>query len=131
MKIEEANRLKDKTSNSTTTTMKANLIESKTTGDYKTKDSTTKKKPSWQMKKQTSFKRTGVTQKSQKGACYVCGKMGHKAFQCLMRKDTDHRGGGGYKPGANLVESEDTEVIAAVVTEINMIENHSEWILDS
>ena len=61
-----------------------------------------------------------------KGACYVCGIVGHKAFQCNRRHGAKKDGNPSQ---ANIVESDD--IIAAVVVEANLVENKIEWILDT
>ncbi|KAK9732793.1 hypothetical protein RND81_04G022700 [Saponaria officinalis] len=51
--------------------------------------------------------------------CYVCGKTGHKSYQCTEKKTTE----------ANVAVTDD--VIAAVVVEANLVGNTAEWILDT
>ncbi|GKE96367.1 ty1-copia retrotransposon protein, partial [Tanacetum coccineum] len=63
-----------------------------------------------------------------KGSCYVCGKSGHKAYQCKDRKDQQNQNQRLVAPQANLVEN---EIIAAVVVEMNLVEDKSAWIMDS
>ncbi|CAN1139245.1 Retrovirus-related Pol polyprotein from transposon TNT 1-94 [Linum perenne] len=58
------------------------------------------------------------------------GKWATKLINAFQRKDDQHKGGGIQKPTMNLVE-EESEVIAVVVTEVNLVENDSEWIIDS
>ena len=54
----------------------------------------------------------------------MCGKVGHNAAQCKFRKrDSLHS-----KPQANLTES---DIIVAVVSEVNLVNNLSEWVLDT
>ncbi|CAN1732005.1 Retrovirus-related Pol polyprotein from transposon TNT 1-94 [Linum perenne] len=131
MKIEEANRLKDKDSIRSSFSVKANLIEHGLSNRNKPQ---TSRKPAWQNKKPTTnFKRSGLSQKFQKGACYVCGKTGHKAYQCSQRRDQNHRDGD-PKKNINLVEAsaeKEVDTFAAVITEVNMVENNAEWIIDS
>ncbi|XP_074266722.1 uncharacterized protein LOC141590003 [Silene latifolia] len=52
--------------------------------------------------------------------CYVCGKSGHKAYQCPQKK---------VAAEANVAEKDD--IIAAVVVEANLVANASDWILDT
>ncbi|KAE8654544.1 ornithine aminotransferase [Hibiscus syriacus] len=58
--------------------------------------------------------------------CYVCGLPGHKAYQCQHRSDRQNNN----KPQMHVVE-EDDEIIAAVVSEFNLVENSSEWVVDT
>ncbi|KAK9666750.1 hypothetical protein RND81_14G208400 [Saponaria officinalis] len=51
--------------------------------------------------------------------CYVCGKSGHKAYQCTQKKIVE----------ANVAETDD--IIAAVIVEANLVGNVVEWILDT
>lgn len=55
----------------------------------------------------------------------MCGKIGHVASDCKFRKGQDHHH---PKPQANLTES---EVIAAVVSEVNLVNNMIEWVVDT
>ena len=57
------------------------------------------------------------------GGCYVCGKPGHYAAQCRKRKDGNYN-----PPKANLVEG---DVIAAVISQVNMVAEKKEWVIDS
>jgi hypothetical protein len=54
----------------------------------------------------------------------VCGKIGHNAAQCRFRKGHPYH----PKPHANLIE---LEVIAAVVSEVNLVNNIFECVLDT
>ena len=53
------------------------------------------------------------------------GKIGHVASDCKFRKGQDHHH---PKPQANLTES---EVIAAVVSEVNLVNIMIEWVVDT
>lgn len=55
----------------------------------------------------------------------MCGKIGHVASDCKFRKGQDHHH---PKPQANLTES---EVMAAVVSEVNLVNNMIEWVVDT
>lgn len=55
----------------------------------------------------------------------LCGKIGHVASDCKFRKGQDHHH---PKPQANLTE---IEVIAAVVSEANLVNNMIEWVVDT
>ncbi|KAG5226822.1 gag-pol polyprotein [Salix suchowensis] len=60
-----------------------------------------------------------------KGNCFVCGKPGHHATQCRNRK----RNNNPPKTMVNMVERED--IIAAVVSQVNMVTNEKNWVVDS
>ena len=60
-----------------------------------------------------------------KGTCFVCGKPGHHAPQCRHRKRNDNP----PKPKVNLADGDD--IIAAVVSQINMVTNVNKWVVDS
>ncbi|KAA0043125.1 ty1-copia retrotransposon protein [Cucumis melo var. makuwa] len=72
------------------------------------------------------FKASGGQIKKKKLVCYVCGKEGHKSYQCNQRKGRPSQK---PTPQANLAE-QDNEIIAAIV-EANLIENKMDWILDT
>ncbi|CAN1310245.1 Retrovirus-related Pol polyprotein from transposon TNT 1-94 [Linum perenne] len=127
MKIEEANKQKDKDSVLNSHFVKANLVES---GYNRTKSSSQSKRPTWKSKKPTTFKRPGHNQESNKqGGCYVCGRTGHKAYQCHHRKGSSSSQS--LNSQANIVEGEEVQTFTAMVTEINMVEGKAEWIIDS
>ncbi|KAA0052347.1 ty1-copia retrotransposon protein [Cucumis melo var. makuwa] len=98
MRTEEANRLKDKT---------------KQDKGHKGKNS-----------EKRQFKAPRGQIKKKKLVCYVCGKEGHKSYQCNQRKGRPNQK---LTPQANLAE-QDNEVITAVV-EASLIENKTDWIL--
>ncbi|KAA0038001.1 ty1-copia retrotransposon protein [Cucumis melo var. makuwa] len=72
------------------------------------------------------FKTHGGQIKKKKLVCYVCGKEGHKSYQCNQRKGRPSQK---PTPYANLAE-QNSEIIAAIV-EANLIENKTDWILDT
>lgn len=75
---------------------------------------------------------SNIEKNKSKLQCYVCGKYGHKAYQCFQRRGQQHSSGkseGKVSYQENLAESD--EVIAAVVFEANMVENKSDWVLDT
>ena len=59
-----------------------------------------------------------------KGNCFVCGKPGHYSEQCRFWKT----GEAPSKPQASLVES---DIIAAVISEVNMVAHNKNWVIDS
>ncbi|GAA0152692.1 hypothetical protein LIER_11109 [Lithospermum erythrorhizon] len=58
--------------------------------------------------------------------CYVCGKPGHKTYQCNSRPQKQ---AGPKTPQANLAESDD--VISVVVVEENLVANANDWARDA
>ncbi|XP_074266192.1 uncharacterized protein LOC141588657 [Silene latifolia] len=110
MRTEEANRLKDLPASQSVTVpdvaaVKANL--GKNQGPAKKNGPTKHTKP------------VPKIQKAAKGpiVCYVCGKPGHKAYQCSEKKSAE----------ANVAVTDN--VIAAVVVEANLVGNVAEWVL--
>jgi len=62
----------------------------------------------------------------------VCGKPGHKAYQCNQRKGSAQAKEKHTTPTANISEIEHNKIICAVTTlETNLVQNLIEWILDS
>ena len=57
----------------------------------------------------------------------MCGKSGHKAQDCYHRNDGNHANGNNNNH-ANMATT--NEELAAVVSEVNMVSNVSEWLLD-
>ncbi|XP_075074780.1 uncharacterized protein LOC142162334 [Nicotiana tabacum] len=107
MRTEEANRLKDE--------------------EFKGKQKKGQEKKR-HVKKQNYFnKPEGHIQKS-KGPFYVCGKIGHKAFQCNQRQGQSSKNGGKAPVQANITKGGD--VIVVVVVEANMVANKTDWIVD-
>ncbi|XP_070054127.1 uncharacterized protein [Nicotiana tomentosiformis] len=125
LKDEESERLKDKMKSLSLNLSKANLVESSSTfvkDMFKGKQKKGQKKG--HVKKQNYFnKLEGHIQKS-KGPCYVCGKIGHKAFQCNQRQGQSSKNGEKAPVQANLTEGGD--VIAALVFEANIVANKTD-----
>ncbi|VFQ69816.1 unnamed protein product [Cuscuta campestris] len=125
IKIEEANRLKDKSlSYSVLPPVKANLIESSNGNNHRSKGNSSgsfkSNKKSFKKPGNKHFKNHGgQIQKKNNGACFVCGKTGHKANRCFKRFDKNKDGNVHHNPQANVVEHDD--IITAVVSEVNMI----------
>ncbi|KAK9689090.1 hypothetical protein RND81_09G034700 [Saponaria officinalis] len=114
--------------NNSVVAVRANLVESsgqfnseKFKGKNKAKGSQGKNQGS--AKKNGPGKHTKPVGKIQKPkgniVCYVCGKTGHKAYQCPEEKIAK----------ANVAMTDD--VIAAVVVEANLVENVADWVLDT
>jgi len=62
----------------------------------------------------------------------VCSKPGHKAYQCNQQKGSVQARQKSTTPTANIVETEDNEIICEVTTlEKNPVHSLTEWILDS
>lgn len=120
IRIEESNRMRDITNYPNLEfTSKANLVEQKNAEKFQKK---------WRGpngKTESIFKKQNNIGKKKKGPCFVCGKIGHVASDCKFRKGQDHHH---PKPQANLTES---EVIAAVVSEVNLVNNMIEWVVDT
>ncbi|KAE8686443.1 hypothetical protein F3Y22_tig00111061pilonHSYRG00022 [Hibiscus syriacus] len=116
MKIEEANRIKNKLTNSMSNlSFRVNLVESKFKKIMKRGNQDKKTKPH----KATNFKKSGNDKsEGKKLKCYVCGLPDHKAYQCQHRSDHQNEN----KPHMHVVE-EDDEIIVAVVSEVNLVEN--------
>ena len=87
MRIEEANRLKDKQNSSLVYDAKANLV---VVSDFLVRE-TSKKHPKsqnqWDCKKQNHISKGGnkIENKMTKLQSFVCGKIGHKVHQCYKR----------------------------------------------
>ena len=96
-------------------TTKANLVQTDTKR-YKHKSQNSDNKP----------KISNPQALKKKGTCYVCGKPDHHAPQCRKRVKN---GNSGNPPKANLVEGDD--IIAAVVSQGNMVTNFKNWVVDS
>ncbi|KAL0319882.1 UNVERIFIED_CONTAM: hypothetical protein Sradi_5249700 [Sesamum radiatum] len=130
MRTEEANRLKDKEISNPPISFKANLVESSTSS--KNKFQHKGKKQFQKSGQQKTFKGNDGKIQKDKLTCYCCGKTGHKAYQCFQRKDqqkSNHKPASQSTPQVNLAEQE--EIIAVVVVEANLIENKTDWILDT
>lgn len=118
MRTEEANTLKDKIG--LIPEAKANLVENNTNkgnggGGNKGKNN---------HKGKGGFKRNNF--KKGKNACYVCGKPGHKSYQCNNR----HKNSLNNENTSQVFLVEKDEPIVAVV-EANLVENRMEWIVDT
>ncbi|KAA0053505.1 ty1-copia retrotransposon protein [Cucumis melo var. makuwa] len=123
MRTEEANRLKDKLACKNLNSVNANLVESSFVNRDRTKQ---EKGHKGKNSEKRQFKTTGGQIKKKKLVCYVCGKEGHKSYQCNQRKGRPSQK---PTPQAHLAE-QDSEIIAAIV-EANLIENKTDWILDT
>lgn len=61
-----------------------------------------------------------------KSNCFVCGKPSHHAPQCHFRAT---RNDNPPKAKVNLAERDD--IIAAVISQVNIVTNVSKWVVDS
>jgi len=131
MRTEEPNRLKDKLESLSLNSSKVNLVESSVpVNRYRFKGKN--KRDQKPLKCQDHLKKTNDRIQKQKVVCYVYGKLGHKAYQCNLRKGTNQKMqkyNGQQTAQANLTE--DTEVFGAVTLEVNLVSNPTEWILDT
>ncbi|KAA0058194.1 ty1-copia retrotransposon protein [Cucumis melo var. makuwa] len=122
MRIKEANRLKDKLTSKNLNSVNANLVESFVVNRDRTMQD---KRHKGKNSEKRQFKAPRGQIKKKKLACYVCGK-GHKSCQCNQRKGKPNQK---PTPQTNLAEQDD-DVIAAVM-EANLIENKTDWILNT
>ncbi|XP_031106222.1 uncharacterized protein LOC116010863 [Ipomoea triloba] len=77
-----------------------------------------------------------IQKKGLVAGCFVCGKQSHRAAQCYFRKgvnqNTKKSDNGGPKNEAHLTEDTDnTEIVAAVITEGNIVGDPEEWVVDT
>ncbi|OIT22122.1 hypothetical protein A4A49_55030 [Nicotiana attenuata] len=62
-----------------------------------------------------------------KGNCFVYGKPSHYAVQCWKRFGKDNP----TKAKVNLTKAKADDIIAAVVSQVNLAANVKDWVLDS
>jgi len=130
MKTEEANRLKDKHVSFSTNSVNVDVVEFVDKNRFKGKGKRFQKNE--QRNKQVGLKKGDNNIQKRTISCYVCGKSGHKAYQCYMKQgqqSNNQKHAAPSAPQANLAENE--EVIAAVVVEANLVDNKVDWILDT
>ena len=87
MRTKKANRLTDKLESLSLNSSKANLVESSihvNRDRFKGKN----KRDQKPLKRQNHLKKTNDRIQKQKVVYYVCGKPGHKAYQCNPREPT-------------------------------------------
>ncbi|PWA56669.1 hypothetical protein CTI12_AA416470 [Artemisia annua] len=89
MRTEEANRLKDKQISNSTSSVKVNLVES--AGTSKNRNKGKEKNVKDHQRKNFTPRQNDHKIQKPKGSCYVCGKGGHKAYQCKDRKDQQNQ----------------------------------------
>ncbi|CAH9119628.1 unnamed protein product [Cuscuta europaea] len=116
--IEDTNRKENAKCQANEYTSNANLMETENKRRYGKNHSNNKS--NYNKPKHT-------TNLKKKGDCYVCGKPGHHAIECRKRAFVKTKNP--PKPSANLVESDD--IITAVVSQICLVADVNEWIVDS
>ena len=127
-RTEEANRLKDKMSFLSLNSINSNLIEFVVPMNKDRFKGKGKKFQKPNLKNQNA-----ANKKIQKPkiVCYVCSKPRHKAHPCNQRKALAQTKQKHTRPTANIVETDDNEIICAVTSlEANLVQNMTEWILD-
>lgn len=137
MKIEEANRLKDNVKKpNNELAVKANLVETHVNfdknagGDQSNKNQKLNFKKKGRFGQKGKFVQKGMIEKKNTGKCYSCGKEGHFAYQCPNKKEAGKQANKGKSNNqAHLAETDD--VIADVIFEANLVENYTEWIVDT
>ena len=133
IKVEEQNRIQNKGKVVEHSSSDANLIESKKAGFNKGGNRSNKgpNKPFNKSPNQLHGIRNNTSNNQFKGKrqfngqCFTCGKFGHTSKDCSQGSNAKNRN----KNQVHLTESE--EVIAAVVSEVNLVSNVSEWVLDT
>jgi len=126
MRIEEANRFKDKLDSLSLNFSKANLVESAVSTHrdrFKSKDKKNQKLN--HPRQQNKF---GNKIQKPKGLCYVCGNPGHKAYQCTHCKGQSQPNQKPATPIAQANLAKDIEIIYTVVKEANLVANSVEWV---
>lgn len=124
IKIEEQNRIQTNETTLGHSSFTVNLVESKDAGRTKGPKGKGPNQFHGTKMKNKNFK----GRRQFKGNCFTCGKFGHAAKECRQGK------GPGSKTKedksqtqANLTE----EIIAAVVSEVNLVSNISEWVVNT
>ena len=126
MWTEEANMLKDKISSLSLNSINSNLIESAVPTN---KDRFKGKGKKFQKSNHNLRNQNVVNKKIQKPkvVCYMCGKPGHRAYQCNQWKESIQAKQKCAPPTANIAEIEDNEIIYAITTlEANLVYNLTE-----
>ena len=126
--IEDTNRKELQAARAKALAMKANLVQHNSYNNnkrYTHKPHSTGSKNDYN----NAFKpkMTNPNFKKKKGNCYVCGKPGHHAPQCRKRMRNDNP----PKPQANLVGDENDDIIVAVISQVNLVANVKDWVVDS
>ncbi|CAL8091268.1 unnamed protein product [Prunus armeniaca] len=124
LRIEEDNRISENKNVVSNMEAKANIVEG------------TSAKPKFNPKmnkKNFVPGAKGKDFKKIKGACWVCGKTGHKAQDCRHRRNQNpaNPANPNYNRPRNNQANVTEENLAAVVSETNMVSNDNEWLIDT
>ncbi|CAJ2651892.1 unnamed protein product [Trifolium pratense] len=110
MKTEEANQLKDKHVLHSVNSINANVVEFADQNRSKGKEKRFQK--NGQRKTHTNINKADNKIQKRKVDCYVCGRTGHKAYQCQLRKGQQYNNSKSAAPSApqaHLAENEEIE----------------------
>lgn len=132
MKIEEANKLKDKHALFSINSVNANVFEIYNQNRFKGKVKEKKFQKNGQQKNHIGINRGDNKIQKKKLICYVYSKTCHKAYPCYMRQgqqNQNQKPAAPFAPQAHLAGNE--EVIVVVVVEANLVENKVDWIMDT
>ncbi|XP_070675674.1 uncharacterized protein [Malus domestica] len=117
LRVEEDHRKADRSGGFATIEANANYVEG---GNSKAKPKKNKA-PKTKQFVQSALAPKGKNLKKIKGACYMCGKSGHKAQDCYHRTDGNHANENNNNH-ANMATTNEESV--AVVSEVNMVSNN-------
>ena len=132
MKIEEANKLKDKHALFSINSVNANVFQIYNQNRFKGKVKEKKFQKNGQQKNHIGINRGDNKIQKKKLICYVYSKTCHKAYPCYMRQgqqNQNQKPAAPFAPQAHLAGNE--EVIVVVVVEANLVDNKVDWILDT
>ncbi|KAK9705743.1 hypothetical protein RND81_07G078700 [Saponaria officinalis] len=120
IKIEEATKIQDRARTNVTNTLKANVVEYMNTG--------TNKRSYDQYNKPQNF---DTSNKTMTGNCWWCDKPDHPALKCNANKAYEQRQRSQGNRNNAHGSSEGDDIVAAMVSEINLVGNLVEWIVDT
>ncbi|XP_031095199.1 uncharacterized protein LOC115999491 [Ipomoea triloba] len=136
LNIEEENRLVLRSA-TLSNNVKANIVESSVGFDRPgPNDHTKNHKRCFKQNNNNQVKNGKIQKKGIGPGCFVFGKQGHRATQCYFCKgvnqNTKKSDNGGTKNQAHLIEDTDnTEVVAVVITEANIVGDLEEYVVDT
>ncbi|XP_071933566.1 uncharacterized protein [Coffea arabica] len=116
--IEDSNKRELRATKAKEMAFKANLVQS---NNKRYANKSQNYKP-----KNFNFKPNNPNFKKKRGNCFYCGKPGHYAVQCRLNKGDRANGN---PPKVHLTEGDD--IIAAVISQVNIAANVKEWVVDS